>query len=77
LRAEIGADEAEAAGFGEPKVKADNEVWTDFRRNPKGRGHPLFEFRPDLFVARRLHMPDMLAPRYQKNWLPALPPSIR
>jgi hypothetical protein len=31
-------DEAEAAGFGGTKVKADNEVWRDFRRNPKGRG---------------------------------------
>jgi hypothetical protein len=52
LRAQIGADDAhpidedlsmgtpvtEAAGFGEPKVEADNEVWTDLRRNPSGRG---------------------------------------
>jgi hypothetical protein len=59
----MGTPVAEAAGFGWPKVKADNEVWVDLRRNPKGRGHPLFEFRPDFFVAPRLHMPDMRTPR--------------
>jgi hypothetical protein len=38
LRAEIVSDKTEAAGFGGSKVKADNEVWRDFRRNPEGRG---------------------------------------
>ena len=64
----MGAPVAEAAGFGEPKVKADNEVWTDLRRNL--RAGPIFL---RSFVAPRLHRPDMLAPRSQKNWLPALP----
>jgi hypothetical protein len=58
LRAKIGPGETEAAGFGEPRVKANNEVWTDFRRNPSGRAN-----FPDLFVARRLHMLDMRTPR--------------
>ena len=38
LRAKIGPDEAEAEGFGGSKVEADNEVWPDLRRNPKGWG---------------------------------------
>jgi hypothetical protein len=38
LRAEIRPDEKEPAGFGCSKHKGDNEVWPDFRRNPKGLG---------------------------------------
>jgi hypothetical protein len=38
LRAKIGPDEAEPEGCGDPTVEGENEVWPDFRRNPKGRG---------------------------------------
>jgi hypothetical protein len=38
LRAKNGPDKAESAGFGDSKLKDDNEVWAVFRRNPKGRG---------------------------------------
>jgi hypothetical protein len=44
LRAKIGPDATEAEGFGGSKVKADNKVWPDFRRSPKGRG----QFSPFL-----------------------------
>jgi len=44
----IRSDEAEAEGCGGPTVEADNEVWSDFSRNPQGRGH-----FPHLFVTRR------------------------
>jgi len=37
-------DEAEPEGFGGSKVEGKNDVWPDFRPNPKGRGR---------FVARR------------------------
>jgi hypothetical protein len=72
LRAKIAPDEAEPAGFGGPKVKGDNKVWRDFRRNPKGRGQ-FFRFR------RRSSLTDtryasLLSPRTRKNWLPS-PPS--
>jgi hypothetical protein len=40
LRVKIGPDKAEAEGFGGSKVEADNAIWTDFRRSPKGRGRP-------------------------------------
>jgi hypothetical protein len=38
LLAKIGPDQAEAEGFGGSKVEADNNVWPDLRRSPKGRG---------------------------------------
>jgi hypothetical protein len=52
LRAKNRPDETESAGFGDSKLKDDNEVWAvfhpsnedlslgapGFRRNPKGRG---------------------------------------
>jgi hypothetical protein len=36
LRAKIESDEAELEGCGGPTVEGENEVWLDFRRNPKG-----------------------------------------
>ena len=47
LREKIRPDEAEAAGCGGSTVKADNEVWPDFYRNPSGRA--IFSH---FFVAR-------------------------
>jgi hypothetical protein len=38
LLEKIGPDEAKPEGFGGSKVEGENEVWPDFRRNPKGRG---------------------------------------
>jgi hypothetical protein len=38
LRAKIRPDEAEPEGCGGSTVEGENEVWPDFRRNPKGRG---------------------------------------
>ena len=38
LRVKIVPDKAKAEGFGGSKVEADNAVWPDFRRSPKGRG---------------------------------------
>src|SRR5689334_18802674 len=38
LRAQISSYEAEAEGCGGSTVEADNEVWANLRRNPKGRG---------------------------------------
>jgi hypothetical protein len=35
LRAKISPDEAEPEGFGGSKVEGENEVWPDFRRNPR------------------------------------------
>jgi hypothetical protein len=62
-------DEAEAAGCGGPTVKADNEVWPHFPRNPAGRGHfPSLLRRSSLRYARYL---SLLAPRIEKKWLPA------
>jgi hypothetical protein len=37
LRAKTRPDEAEFEGFGGSKSENENEVWADFRRNPKGR----------------------------------------
>ncbi len=54
MRAKIGADEAEAAGCGRPPVKADNEGWPEFRRNPQGRGG-----FPRLFCRSSLKCPDI------------------
>jgi hypothetical protein len=48
LRAEIGPDEAEPEGCGGPTAEGENEVWPDFRRNPKERAN-----FPDFVVARR------------------------
>jgi len=48
LRAKIRPDEAEPEGCGGSTVEGENEVWPDFRRNPKGRGH-----LPDFRVNRR------------------------
>jgi len=48
LLAKIWPDKAEAEGFGGCKVEADNAVWPDFRRSPKGRAN-----FPHLFVHRR------------------------
>jgi hypothetical protein len=35
----IRPDEAESEGYGGPTVEDENEVWSDFHRNPKGRVH--------------------------------------
>ena len=69
-----GGDEAEAEGCGGSTVEADNEVWPDLRRNPKGRGH----FSPFL---RQSSLADtryasLLIPRTEKKWLPSLHVSI-
>jgi hypothetical protein len=34
LRAKSRPDEVESAGFGDSKLKDDNEVWAVFRRSP-------------------------------------------
>jgi len=38
LRAKIRPAKAEAENRGDPTIKAENAVWPDLRRNPKGRG---------------------------------------
>jgi len=38
LREKTPPDEAEPEGCGGSTVKGENEVWPDFRRNPKERG---------------------------------------
>ena len=82
MRDKIRPDEAEAAGCGGSTVKADNEVWPDFHRNPgvpgkqsllgwkpSGRGHfPSFLRRSSLRYARYLSLPT---PRTDKKWLPS------
>jgi len=56
LRAKIGSDEAEPEGFGGSKVEGENEVWRDFRRNPKGRGQ-FFPFRRQSSLADTRYPP--------------------
>ena len=74
LREKIRPDEAEPEGCGGPTVEGENEVWPDFRRNPKGRGHfSPFRRRSSLADTRYA---SLLAPRTEKKWLPALPASI-
>jgi hypothetical protein len=48
LRTKIGPDEAEFEGCGGSTVKADNQVWPDLRRNPKGWAN-----FPHFLVTRR------------------------
>jgi len=48
LRAKIVSDETPFAAHGGTMRKNGNEVWRDFRRNPKGRAN-----FPSLFVAPR------------------------
>lgn len=48
MRAETGPDKAEFAAYSGRTVKNDNTVWPDFRRNPKGRAGPFFDFRGRL-----------------------------
>jgi putative ABC transport system ATP-binding protein len=70
LLAKIGRDEAESEGCGESTVEDDNEVWANFRRNPKGRGG----FPPWLRRSSLKYTPysALLAPRPDENPLPAL-----
>jgi hypothetical protein len=84
LREKLRPDEAEAAGCGGSTVKADNEVWPDFHRNPgvpgkqsllgwkpSGRGYfSPFLRRSSLRYARYL---SLLTPRTEKKWLPSPP----
>jgi hypothetical protein len=74
LRVKIGPDEAEAEGFGGSKVEADNEVWPDFRRNPKGRGHFSSSLCHSSLADTRYA--SLLASRSEKKWLPSLPTCI-
>jgi hypothetical protein len=65
LPAKIVPDKAEAEGFGGSKVEADNAVWRDFRRNPKGQGQfPPF-LRPSSLADTRYA--SLLLPRKAKN----------
>jgi hypothetical protein len=78
----IRPDEAEAEGCGGSTVKADNEVWPNFSRNPEGRGHfsPALR-RSSLRYARYLHPSEqarrgprylsLLASRSEQKWLPS------
>ena len=64
-------DEAEADGFGGSKVEADNKVWPELHRNPKG----WCQFFSSLC---RSSIPNFwyalsLSLRAEKNWLSALP----
>ena len=65
-----GGDEAEPEGCGGPTVEGGNEVWPDFRRNPKGRGHLSTFLRPWSFADTRYA--SLLIPRTAKKWLPSL-----
>jgi hypothetical protein len=56
LLAKIGPDKAEAEGFGGSKVEADNAVWPDFRRSPKGRGQFSPSLRPSSLVVCLMQM---------------------
>ncbi len=68
---QIGPDEAEFEGFGGSKVEADNEVWADLHRNPKGPGqYPRLRCCSSL---EDVQYSSLLAPRSLKNWLPWLP----
>ena len=71
LRGETAPNEAESEGCGGTTVEDDNEVWRGLTRNPKGWG----QFSP---FRRHLSLEDtpyssLLAPRTEKNWLPAPP----
>src|ERR1019366_3559777 len=72
LRTEIRPDEAELEGCGGATVEGENDVWPDFRRNPKGRG----QFSPDIRHSSLgdTRYPSLLTPRSEKNWLPSPPP---
>ena len=71
LPTKIGPDEAESEGCGGSTVEDDNEVWPDFHRNPKGWGQfPPFHRRSSL---EDTPYSSLLAPRTEKNWLPAPP----
>uniref|UniRef100_E6QLG0 Uncharacterized protein n=1 Tax=mine drainage metagenome TaxID=410659 RepID=E6QLG0_9ZZZZ len=65
LRAKIGPNEAEGEGFGGSKFEPDNEVWPNFRRNPKGRGHFSSFLCPSSLEGTR-HS-SLLAPRTEKK----------
>jgi hypothetical protein len=70
LRGKIRPDEAEAEDCGGSTFEADNEVWPDFNRNPKGRGHfPSFLRQSSLADTRYA---SLLFPRTEKKWLPSL-----
>ena len=71
LRVKIRPDEAEPEGCGGSTVEGENEVWPDFRRNPKGRGQ-FSSFRRQSSLADTRYA-SLLTPRTEKNWLPALP----
>jgi hypothetical protein len=71
LLAKIRSDEAESAGCGGTTAKDDNEGWTDFGRNPKGKGKFSRLLRPSsLKYARYL---SLLASRIRQNSLLSLP----
>jgi hypothetical protein len=53
LRAKIRPDEAEPEGYGGSTVEGENEVWPDFRRNPKGRGQALLNAWHVITVTER------------------------
>src|SRR5208283_2343555 len=72
LRAKIGPDEAEPEGCGGSTVEGENEVWPDLRRNPEGWGQFSSSLRRSSLADTRYA--PLLAPRPEKNWLPA-PPS--
>jgi hypothetical protein len=59
LRAKTRPDEAEFEGFGGSKSENENEVWADFRRNPKGRG----QFSPFLRQSSLADTPVCVTPR--------------
>jgi hypothetical protein len=69
-----GGDEAEPEGCGGSTVKGENEVWPDFHRNPKGRGH-FSSFRRQSSLADTRYA-SLLIPRTEKKWLPSLPTCI-
>jgi hypothetical protein len=68
-RTKIGPDEAESDGCGGSTVEDDNEVWTDLRSNPEGWGQFSPFPRPSSLEDTRYS--SLLAPRPEKNWLPA------
>ena len=71
LRAQIRSDAAKPAGFGGSKVKSENKVLPDLRRNPSGWGQfSRFRCRSSLADTRYA---SLLASRTRKNWIPALP----
>jgi hypothetical protein len=74
LRAKNRSDEAESAGFGDSKLKDDNEVWADFSPQPSGTG-PIFPISL-LLVAPVTGYSSLLAPRTEKNWRPSPPSEV-